>query len=68
MVRLKMTVTALEALARQLRIAGVGCAAYFATSSVLGSSWTRILAGALTWAVLQGLALLVSSLRFDESS
>ncbi len=68
MARLKMTTAGLEAFAKELRVAGTGAAAFLATSGILAASRTAMLLGAAIWALFQALALLVSSIRFDDPS
>jgi len=68
MARLKMTTAGLEALAKELRVAGTGGAAFLATSGILAASRTAMMFSAAIWALFQGLALLVSSIRFDDPS
>lgn len=68
MTRLKMTSAGLEALAKELRVAGTGGAAFLATSGVLAASRTALVLGAVIWALFQGLALLVASIRIDDPS
>ena len=68
MARLKMTSAGLEVLAKELRVAATGGAAFLATTSVLAASWTALVFGAVIWALFQGRALLGASIRIDEPS
>ena len=66
MVHIRMTMAALDAVAKELRIAATGGGAFLATSGAFGSGRTAVLAGAIVWAVFQSLALLVSSISLDQ--